>query len=98
MGKAENGPYHNVNFEELKQAAMDHLWMPYTQYNDLLNTGGPRIIVEGEGIRVKDSEGNSYIDAIGGLFLVNVGHGRNEISEAVANQLNSLHYANTFMY
>ena len=45
-----------------------------------------------------DSDGNSYIDAIGGLFLVNVGHGRTKIAEAVADQLSAVHYANTFMY
>ena len=45
-----------------------------------------------------DSDGTTYIDAIGGLFLVNVGHGRTEIAEAVADQLGALHYANTFAY
>ena len=72
--------------------------MPFSQYNDLLSKGGPKIIVEGDGIRMTDSDGNSYIDAIGGLFLVNVGHGRSQIAEAVADQLNAVHYANTFMY
>ena len=80
MVKAKEDPYADIDFDELKQAAIDHLWMPYKQYNDLLNTGGPKIMVDGEGIRLKDSDGNSYIDAIGGLFLVNIGHGRSEIA------------------
>ncbi len=98
MSRTNSDVYSDVNFDELKRAAIDYLWMPYTQYNNLLNSGGPKVIVEGEGIRIKDSEGNSYIDAMGGLFLVNVGHGRSEIAESVANQLNSVHYANTFTY
>ena len=98
MAKSNGKTYAGEDFGDLKQAAMDHLWMPFSQYNDLLSKGGPKIIVEGDGIRMTDSDGNSYIDAIGGLFLVNVGHGRTEIAEAVADQLGAVHYANTFAY
>ena len=98
MAKSNGKTYAGEDFGDLKQAAMDHLWMPFSQYNDLLSKGGPKIIVEGDGIRMTDSDGNSYIDAIGGLFLVNVGHGRTKIAEAVADQLSAVHYANTFMY
>lgn len=91
-------PVANVDIDELKQAALDHLWMPFTQYEIQAADGGPMIIVEGEGIRVKDSNGKSYIDGIGGLFLINVGHGRQEIVDAVARQLSSIHYASTFNY
>ena len=93
-----NDPTEGVDFAELKQAALDNYWMPFTQYNDMADSGGPMFIVEGDGIRLKDSEGKSYIDGIGGLFLVNVGHGRKEIVDAVTNQLNHLHYASTFSY
>ena len=98
MAKSNGKTYADADFGDLKQAAMDHLWMPFSQYNDLLSKGGPKIIVEGDGIRMTDSDGTTYIDAIGGLFLVNVGHGRTKIAEAVADQLGALHYANTFAY
>ena len=98
MAKSNGKTYAGEDFGDLKQAAMDHLWMPFSQYNDLLSKGGPKIIVEGDGIRMTDSDGTTYIDAIGGLFLVNVGHGRTKIAEAVADQLGALHYANTFAY
>lgn len=98
MAKSNGSTYAGVDFGELKQAAMDHLWMPFSQYNDLLNNGGPKVIVEGDGIHMTDSEGETYIDLIGGLFLVNVGHGRHEIADAVSEQLKAVHYANTFMY
>ena len=91
-------PTEGVDFTELNQAALDNYWMPFTQYNDMADSGGPTFIVEGDGIRLKDSEGKSYIDGIGGLFLVNAGHGRKEIVDAVAEQLNHIHYASTFSY
>ena len=90
MAKSNGKTYAGEDFGDLKQAAIDHLWMPFSQYNDLLSKGGPKIIVEGDGIRMTDSDGNSYIDAIGGLFLVNVGHGRTKIAEAVADQLSAV--------
>ena len=98
MTKSNGSTYADVDFGDLKQAAMDHLWMPFSQYNDLMSNGGPKVIVEGDGIHMTDSDGKTYIDAIGGLFLVNVGHGRHEIADAVSEQLKAVHYANTFMY
>ena len=44
------------------------------------------VIVKGEGIYVYDSEGNRYIDAPGGMWCVNIGHGRREIADAMADQ------------
>ena len=57
MAKSNGKTYADVDFGDLKQAAMDHLWMPFTQYNDLLSKGGPQVIVEGDGIRMTDSDG-----------------------------------------
>lgn len=86
------------NFDELKQSVLDHYWMPYTQYEDQAAAGGPEFIVDADGIRMTDSDGKTYIDGMAGLALVNVGHGRKEIADAVADQLNHVHYANTFAY
>ena len=98
MADATHDSAGDGSFDQIKQAALDHLWMPFTQYDDLAAAGGPMVIVEGDGIRVKDSDGRSYIDGISGLFLINVGHGRQEIVDAVTRQLSSIHYANTFSY
>ncbi len=84
--------------QALRQTALDHLWIAMQRQDDLAAQGGPTIIVEGDGIRVKDITGKTYIDCIAGLFLINSGHGRKEIADAVYNQLNTLHYANTFAY
>ena len=54
--------------------------------------GGPLVVVEGDGIRVTDSEGNSWIDVNGGYASVNIGYGRTEIAEAVREQMLKLSY------
>ena len=48
--------------------------------------GGPPVIVQGKGIRVKDSEGKEWIDVNGGYTSVNVGYGREEIADAAYEQ------------
>ena len=48
------------------------------------------VLSRGEGCRVWDTQGNEYLDATAGLWFVNVGHGRAEIADAVAEQLKKL--------
>ena len=50
------------------------------------------ICVSGSGIRIRDIEGNEYIDGLSGLWNVNIGHGRAEIAEAAAEQMKTLAY------
>ncbi len=57
---------------------------------------GPRVISRGSGIRVEDVDGNSFIDSLGGLWCVNVGYGRNEISEAMREQSEKLSFYHSF--
>ncbi|HEY3368458.1 MAG TPA: aspartate aminotransferase family protein [Symbiobacteriaceae bacterium] len=59
---------------------------------------GPTIIVRGEGSTVYDTEGNGYLDAQGGLALVNVGYGRREIAVAAAAQMDRLMYYHTYFH
>ena len=53
-------------------------------------------IVSGKGARVSDSDGREYVDAMASLWYCNVGHGREEIAEAVATQLRTLDAFHTF--
>jgi len=57
---------------------------------------GPKIMVEGHGIYVKDLEGREFIDGLSGLWNVNVGHGRAEIGDAVRDQIAKLGFAPSF--
>ncbi len=83
--------------DELQEAALNHLWMPTQDWSELAENG-VTFMDEGDGIRIRDGNGRWGYDGIAGLMLVNVGHGRQEIVDAVAAQLGKLHYANTFKY
>jgi len=64
-----------------------HVWHHLTQHKPF-ETGEPRVIVEGKGMRVWDQKGKEYLDAVsGGVWTVNVGYGRTEIADAVRDQL-----------
>ena len=54
------------------------------------------IMVEGEGCRLRDADGREYLDATGGLWLAQIGHGRREIAEAAAAQMERLEYFTSF--
>lgn len=55
------------------------------------------VVARGEGAYVYDSDGKQYLDGIGGLWCVNVGYGREEIVQAMANQARRLAFYNTFV-
>lgn len=57
---------------------------------------GIRIIVRGEDCHVWDIHGNKYIDAMAGLQVTNVGHGRKEIAQAISRQLEDIEYWHMF--
>ncbi|WP_377287868.1 aspartate aminotransferase family protein [Rhizobium sp. SG2393] len=61
-----------------------------------VNAAGARIIARGEGCLIFDNHGKRYLDAFAGLWCVNIGYGRHEITDAVTRQMNELPYYNTF--
>ena len=77
--------------------AMDaaHHWHPFTDQAEL-GRRGVRVITGAEGVWLTDSEGNRILDAMSGLWCVQVGYGRPEIAEAIARQARELAYYNTF--
>ncbi|MHC9236092.1 aminotransferase family protein [Pseudooceanicola sp. 502str34] len=69
-----------------------HVWHHLTQHKPF-ETGEPRVIVEGKGLRVWDQAGREFLDAVsGGVWTVNVGYGRESIADAVRDQLVKLNY------
>lgn len=77
---------------ELDRASLVH---PFTSIADHLQTE-PRVIVQGSGTRVVDDRGREYLDAMAGLWCVNVGHGRVEIADAIAAQARKLAFFHSF--
>ena len=77
---------------------ISHLWLQTQQINDLRKDDGMIVIEEGEGIYLSDANGQKYIDAMSGLWVVAVGHGRTELADVAREQMAKLGYANTFAY
>jgi len=84
-----------MSTEQLQQAARDHLWLHFTRM------GGhePPIIVRGEGCYLEDSEGNRYLDALAGLFAVQVGYSYGEeMGQAALEQMRELPFYTNWSY
>jgi adenosylmethionine-8-amino-7-oxononanoate aminotransferase len=67
----------------------DHLWLHFARHG--AGVTHP-IITRGEGVTIFDDRGKSYLDALSGLFTVQVGHGRTELAEVAARQASTLAY------
>jgi adenosylmethionine-8-amino-7-oxononanoate aminotransferase len=75
----------------------DHLWMHFTRMG-AYETNPVPIIERGEGCYIWDSNGKRYLDALSGLFVVQVGHGREELALAAAAQARKLAFFPIWSY
>ena len=73
----------------------EHFLHPFTNFKDLAARGA-RVITRAENIYVWDSEGHKILDAMSGLWCVNVGYGREELASAAYRQMMLLPYYNSF--
>ncbi|WP_439545878.1 aminotransferase [Sandarakinorhabdus sp.] len=78
--------------------AMDqaHVFHPFTMTADHEDNGPAAMMVGGKGSRLTDVQGKEYIDALAGLWCVNVGYGRPELAEAMRAQAEQLPYFHGF--
>ena len=86
-----------MNDDELAGAARDHLWMHFTRLSAYERADVP-MIVRGEGAYVYDDKGRRYLDGLSGLFVVQAGHGRQELADAAAKQAAELAYFPLWSY
>jgi len=91
-------PATGLSPAELQQAARDHLWMHFTRMSSYLDGDIP-IIVRGDGCYLEDVNGKRYLDALAGLFAVNIGYGfGEEMGEAAAAQMRELPFYTNWSY
>ena len=83
----------HANF--LKENNARHMWHPMAHPADSL-ANPPSIITGGSGVRITDVDGHETIDAVGGLWNVNLGYSCAPVKEAIAAQLDALPYYATF--
>jgi adenosylmethionine-8-amino-7-oxononanoate aminotransferase len=79
----------------LKENNARHMWHPMAHPADSL-ANPPEIITGGDGVEITDVDGNRMIDAVGGLWNVNLGYSCAPVKQAIARQLDALPYYSTF--
>ncbi len=72
-----------------------HHLAPFTDYKEIRRTGA-RMITHASGHYIVDSDGNHILDAMAGLWCVNVGYGRKKLVDAASKQMTILPYYNNF--
>ena len=83
---------------DLQKAARDHLWLHFTRMSAYEGSEVP-IIVRGDGCYLEDANGKRYLDALAGLFCVNIGYGfGEEMGEAAAAQMRELPFYTNWSY
>ena len=80
---------------ELQALDAAHHMHPFTSNSGLAKKGA-RIMTQGKGVWLTDSEGHKIIDGMAGLWCVNIGYGRPELGEVAKRQMDELAYYNTF--
>ena len=86
---------HDTGANSLWRKDRDHFLHPWTHF-DSFKRDGSLVIREAEGAYVTDAAGKRYLDGIGGLWCVNIGYGRREMAQAIAEQALKLSFSNTF--
>jgi adenosylmethionine-8-amino-7-oxononanoate aminotransferase len=81
--------------EDLRRLASEHLWLHFTN----MSAQKPPIIVRGDGCYLEDIDGKRYLDALAGLFSVNLGYGYGEeIGQAALEQMRELPFYTNWTY
>jgi beta-alanine--pyruvate transaminase len=80
--------------DTLSRADLEALWLPFTANRQF--KARPRLLARARGLHYWTAEGRQILDGVAGLWCVNAGHARVEISQAVAAQLETLDYAPPF--
>ena len=72
-----------------------HVLHPYTDFSTFKEEGS-QVITGADGMYVTDTDGRKLLDGIAGLWCVNIGHGRRDMAEAIADQVMKMQYYNPF--
>lgn len=91
------GVHASFDTAALQQRDAAHFLHPFSDNASFLEKGA-RVIVRGDGIYIWDSENKQILDAMSGLWCVNVGYGRTSITQAVAKQMDTLPFYNSFFH
>lgn len=96
FGRPSHSKADAINSDVLNAMDKAHFLHPW-QIFDVFPDEGALAIVSGSNCHISDSDGNCYFDAVGGLWCNNIGLGRREMADAIAEQAYKMAYANTFV-
>lgn len=82
--------------QDLWEMDHSHHLHPWTNFGSFEREGA-LVITRGEGCWLWDAEGKRYFDSVGGLWCTNIGLGRREMAQAIADQAERLAFSNTFV-
>jgi adenosylmethionine-8-amino-7-oxononanoate aminotransferase len=88
----------SVNAPTIEKEAMEHVWIHTTEWVRLAEQNGLHVFDHAHGSTLVDIHGNEYLDGISGLWVVNAGHGRKEIGDAMAEQAAKVAYVSSASY
>ena len=83
-----------VSADSLSRSDMESCWLPFTPNRQF--KAKPRLLAKASGMHYWTPEGRKILDGVAGLWCVNAGHGREEITSAVAKQLQTMDYGPSF--
>src|SRR6185436_5880964 len=87
----DGGPMNQpMSLDNLVKLDTEHVMQTYGRI--------PVAFVRGEGTRLWDSEGNEYLDFLGGLAVTSLGHAHPEVADAVADQARTLLHVSNLYY
>lgn len=84
--------------EERRELARAHLWQPFSRPDGVGQDDGPVVFTRGEGIWLFDSEGRRFLDGVGALEAMAIGHGRKRLAQVAAEQMERLAFLDVFRY
>lgn len=91
----EQARFKQYDTQDLWRKDRDHILHPWADF-PTFEKEGALVMTESEDAYVYDADGKRYLDGIGGLWCVNIGYGREEMAQAIADQVRRLPYYNVF--
>ncbi|MGZ4271083.1 MAG: aspartate aminotransferase family protein [Solirubrobacteraceae bacterium] len=82
----------------LQELAQRHLWLHFSRMGAYGEQHDIPVIVKGDGCHVWDDQGKRYLDGLSALFCVNIGHGRQDVAQAGADQAAELGFFTNWSY
>lgn len=86
---------NNIDMKQVWQQDKDHYIHPWTDFSTFKETGS-MVLADSDNVHVQDGEGRKYLDGIGGLWCVNIGYAREEMAQAIADQVRQIPYYSCF--